>query len=51
MRMREGHCIALEGELGKSVSCSIYDDRPSACRQFEAGSESCLHLREKAGLH
>ena len=50
MRMRDGHCIALEGELGKSVSCSIYADRPSACRQFEAGSESCLHLREKAGL-
>lgn len=50
MRMEDGHCIALEGELGNQVSCSIYNDRPKVCRQFEAGSESCLHLREKAGL-
>ncbi|GAB4413661.1 MAG: hypothetical protein OHK0054_02490 [Sideroxydans sp.] len=27
-------CIALEGEVGKQVSCSIYADRPTSCREF-----------------
>ena len=47
-RTWDGKCIALEGALGEKVKCSIYEDRPSVCRQFEAGSEACLHLREKA---
>jgi len=50
MRMREGRCIALEGELKKQVTCTIYPDRPNVCRAFEAGSDACLHLREKAGI-
>ncbi|MCD9569332.1 YkgJ family cysteine cluster protein [Pseudomonas protegens] len=29
-------CIALEGEVGQGVSCSIYDQRSSPCREFEA---------------
>ncbi|ERO61869.1 hypothetical protein P308_06785 [Pseudomonas piscis] len=29
-------CIALEGEVGKGVSCSIYAQRGSPCREFEA---------------
>ncbi|BBI99473.1 hypothetical protein FGKAn22_11660 [Ferrigenium kumadai] len=28
-------CIALEGEVGKRVSCSIYSQRPSTCREFD----------------
>jgi Fe-S-cluster containining protein len=28
-------CKALEGEIGKQVSCSIYENRPSVCRAFE----------------
>ena len=27
-------CIALEGEVGKQVSCSVYERRPLACREF-----------------
>jgi uncharacterized protein len=27
-------CVALEGEVGKRVSCSIYSKRPSPCREF-----------------
>jgi Fe-S-cluster containining protein len=38
-------CVALEGEPGHSVSCSIYDERPHACRGFEAGGELCLRVR------
>ena len=29
-------CTALEGEVGKAVSCSIYEQRSSTCREFEA---------------
>jgi hypothetical protein len=28
-------CIALEGEVGKRVSCRIYAQRPSPCREFD----------------
>lgn len=27
-------CIALRGEVGKQVSCAIYAQRPSPCREF-----------------
>lgn len=27
-------CIALEGEIGQRVQCSIYADRSSGCREF-----------------
>lgn len=43
-------CVALEGEVGKSVSCSIYEQRSSTCRGCEAGSESCLRARQLCGL-
>lgn len=29
-----GRCIALEGEVGKNISCSIYSNRPTPCREF-----------------
>ena len=25
-------CVALQGELGRAVTCAIYDRRPSPCR-------------------
>lgn len=30
-----GKCVALEGEVGKHVSCSVYEDRPDVCRKFD----------------
>jgi uncharacterized protein len=27
-------CVCLEGNIGQSVRCGIYHDRPSVCRQF-----------------
>jgi Fe-S-cluster containining protein len=27
-------CIALRGEVGKQVSCAIYEQRPTSCREF-----------------
>ena len=35
-------CIALQGDLNKDVSCSIYHERPSVCSTFESGSKDCL---------
>lgn len=34
-------CIALRGEVGKSVSCSIYENRPVTCRLYVAGAGQC----------
>lgn len=31
---KPARCVALEGEVGKGVSCSIYPQRPSTCREF-----------------
>jgi len=49
---KQGHivCIAFRGSVGKQCSCSIYEDRPRACRRFKAGGMSCREAREAAGL-
>ncbi len=31
-------CVALQGEVGQQVSCTIYDKRSSTCREFTAGT-------------
>lgn len=49
-------CVALKGRIGDRVSCSIYSQRPSPCRAFEASyetgvhNEKCDRAREKHGL-
>ena len=43
-------CVALSGQVGRSVECSIYAVRPGPCREFEAGSEACLRARRRHGL-
>src|SRR5690606_937692 len=45
-----GHCVNLDGEIGKKVGCSVYEDRPSACRDFEAGSDRCREYRRMYGI-
>ena len=49
---RQGHvvCVALRGSVGGRCSCSIYEIRPKACRDFRQGSVSCVEAREEAGL-
>lgn len=42
-----GRCVALEGVIGESVACSIYERRPAVCRRFEAGSPGCLDARDR----
>lgn len=45
-----GRCVALDGRVGERVSCSIYELRPQACREFEAGSDRCYALRRMYGI-
>ena len=61
MRMRgtdDGppRCVALEGEIGVAVRCTIYAGRPSPCRDFApyaalgVGEEACDRARRRHGL-
>jgi hypothetical protein len=45
-------CIALQGEIGKAVYCSIYQDRSSVCRNFSvADNPDPNHGCNKARKH
>jgi Fe-S-cluster containining protein len=39
-------CVALNDDL----TCAIYANRPSRCREFEVGGEKCLELRKQRGI-
>ena len=43
-------CVALCGEVGRSVGCGIYPLRSSTCREFETGTEACLRARALSGI-
>ncbi|MBP5997976.1 MAG: YkgJ family cysteine cluster protein [Azonexus sp.] len=46
----EPRCVALAGEIGKSVNCTIYDGRPSPCREFDTEHAACNRARQRCGL-
>ena len=49
--LRSGdRCAALEGTPGGPFRCTIYEDRPRTCRDFEAGGRHCLDARRRVGL-
>ena len=48
--LKNKRCIALEGEIGKEVRCSIYDRRPSPCRQVQIADDKCANARGLWGL-
>jgi hypothetical protein len=57
--LREGpRCAALVDRRGANdpepgarlFTCSIYEDRPQACRDFAAGGRHCLDARRRVGL-
>lgn len=46
MRMREGHCAALEVRVdavtgARDFFCGVYDGRPQVCRDLARGSPEC----------
>jgi Fe-S-cluster containining protein len=46
----EPRCVGLSGRVGESVACTLYDARPSPCREFEAASAACARARRRHGL-
>lgn len=47
---RPVRCVALEGELGRQVSCRIYPLRSSSCQSVQPGDAQCLKARAAHGL-
>lgn len=47
---RQPHCAALQGQVGESVGCAIYAQRPSPCREVMPGDAQCLKARGRHGL-
>jgi Fe-S-cluster containining protein len=49
-------CVALQGVVGRSATCAIYDRRPSPCRALQAAweqgepSPQCDRARARHGL-
>lgn len=49
-------CIALDGEVGRAVRCTIYENRPGPCRDFAPyaplgiGDDACDRARRRHGL-
>lgn len=39
-------CVALEGQVGSCVRCTIYEERPSPCREFRVAWEDGLPSAE-----
>jgi uncharacterized protein len=37
------HCVALQGEVGTAAHCSIYPQRPMACRELKLSWEDGTH--------
>jgi Fe-S-cluster containining protein len=44
------HCAALAGTVGGEVRCTVYEARPSPCREVEPGDDKCRRARERHGL-
>lgn len=43
-------CVALAGEIGQAVNCTIYAARPSPCREFDSEHAACNRARQRCGL-
>ncbi len=45
---RQPRCVALVGEIGRAVRCTIYDRRSTPCREFGVEwADGVLHYREE----
>ena len=43
LRLHDGRCSALDRN---TLMCSIYENRPWICREFEMGSYDCINERK-----
>lgn len=39
-------CIALQGQIGQSVHCTVYPHRTTPCREVQVGDDKCLQARQ-----
>jgi uncharacterized protein len=46
-RLADGWCAALDRA---TMLCTVYERRPTVCRDFEMGSSDCVAERASAGL-
>ena len=44
LRLDDGQCSALDRD---TLMCTIYENRPWVCREFEMGSYECVEERTK----
>ena len=47
---RPARCVALAGEIGHDVACTIYAQRSSSCQELQPGDDKCLRARAAHGL-
>ncbi|WP_343857240.1 YkgJ family cysteine cluster protein [Aliiglaciecola litoralis] len=47
LRLEDGWCSALDRD---TLMCSIYENRPWNCREFEMGSYECIEERTALGV-
>jgi Fe-S-cluster containining protein len=50
MRCVGDRCVALHGEVGVGVTCTVYAVRPEVCRACQPGDDSCQLARRRFGL-
>lgn len=43
-------CVMLSGEIGQQVSCTMYEQRSSSCKEVQAGDVQCNKARFAHGL-
>ncbi len=46
----EGLCVALDHTPVAGYRCTIYENRPRACAEFEVGGDACLTARRRVDL-
>ncbi|MBJ9372377.1 MULTISPECIES: YkgJ family cysteine cluster protein [Acinetobacter] len=47
---KQPRCIALDGVVGQQVSCTIYEQRSSSCKEVQAGDAQCAKARQAHNL-
>lgn len=43
-------CVMLSGEIGQQVSCTMYEQRSSSCKEVQTGDSQCAKARNAHGL-
>lgn len=47
---KDPRCVMLSGEIGQQVSCTMYEQRSSSCKEVQAGDAQCNKARAAHGL-